>query len=909
MRRVHYVLSTHWDREWYQSFQDFRYRLVQLLDRVMAGWERGELRGPFQTDGQAIILEDYLEIRPECKGKVERLVREGRFKVGPWYVLPDEFLVSGEALIRNLRLGRQIARQLGGQPSDAGFLCDMFGHNSQMPQLLAGFGIKGALVWRGTNLLENRLFRWRGADGTEIPAYRFGRIGYCTYAVSVRQMDLRGAAFTPEQIGERLDAFLAEENAQIPVGPMLAFDGCDHAEWDEAAYAVLAGRLGPYGDYEIVHSTLDDYLDELLEVQGQIEQVITGELREPGLYLGGIEAQWLIPGVASSRVNLKQANAACQTLLCSWAEPLSTFAEAVLGLPYPQGYLDAAWRWLLQNHPHDSICGCSIDAVHRDMIYRFHQCEAIANRLAAEAARHVAACITGKVGVDEVRAVIFNPLPRPFNEIAVLDLEVPNDWPGWSEMTPFETRTGVRIYDANGQEVAYQRLGQLPNRERVRVYDTAFPRGYQVHVIRVALPLAIPALGYTTLTLRAGQHGMPTRAPAGHTLLSGHRSIQNETLSVTVETNGTLSIVDRLTGSAYRGLLTFEDVADIGDGWNHGPASNDQAFLSTACSADVALVHQGANLAAFRIRTTMNLPARFDPQTNARSTETVSVVIDSVVTVKAGSRRVEVETTVYNTARDHRLRVLFPSQAVAAKTYLADSPFDVVERPIALRADNHLYREPEIECKPQQNWTAVFDDQRGLAVVAPGQMESAVQDTHERAIALTLFRSTGRTVMTNGEPDGQMQGALTFKYCIIPFDGPPDRAALFDQATLLAAGLRQCYAQPDDIQNTLESMGRGRLSPRELPAAQGFLAIEGPVVMTSLRRVGGAVEVRIFNPTNEPAAAVLRLDGWPATSPAPTSAAWVNFESQPLGPTFALNGGPIPLELGPKEIKTLSLTH
>src|SRR5208283_1428833 len=127
----------------------FRHRLVRLLDRVMEDIGTGKLRGPFTTDGQSIVIEDYLEVRPERRPLVEKLAREGKLKIGPWFVLPDEWLVSGEAIIRNLRLGRSIARQLGGAPSDAGFVCDLFGHIGQLPQLFAGFGIKGALLWRG----------------------------------------------------------------------------------------------------------------------------------------------------------------------------------------------------------------------------------------------------------------------------------------------------------------------------------------------------------------------------------------------------------------------------------------------------------------------------------------------------------------------------------------------------------------------------------------------------------------------------------------------------------------------------------------------------------------------------------------------------------------------------------------
>ncbi len=269
-RRVHYVLSTHWDREWYQTFQDYRYRLVRLLDRIIAGWERDELHGPFQCDGQAIILEDYLEVRPERRSLVERFASEGKFVIGPWYVLPDEFLVSGESLVRNIALGRQVARQFGGQPSNAGFMCDMFGHNSQMPQIFAGFGVTGGFIWRGVNIVDQRMMRWRGADGTELPCYRFGHNGYCSFASEARYARDPQPEPDPELLRERLEAYLVTEGMETQTGPMLAFDGGDHMEWDRAAYAVIAERLGqPRDGFEVVHTSLDAYLAEMAPLAGR----------------------------------------------------------------------------------------------------------------------------------------------------------------------------------------------------------------------------------------------------------------------------------------------------------------------------------------------------------------------------------------------------------------------------------------------------------------------------------------------------------------------------------------------------------------------------------------------------------------------------------------------------------------
>ena len=893
-RRAHYVLSTHWDREWYQSFQDYRYRLVQLIDRVLDGMADGRLKGPFQTDGQAIILEDYLEVRPERRAEVEARVREGMIVAGPWYVLPDEFIVSGESLIRNLRLGREIARAFGGEPSNAGFVCDIFGHNSQLPQIFANFGIEAGFIWRGLNTIDKRNLIWRGADGTELVCYRFGAIGYCSYAVFVRHAGDPNRVVDLEQAAADIEAYVEAESTFTDVDSLLLFDGCDHQEWDQEVYRAFEAVAASNPDYELAHTTLDAYLKELLAQRDRITTVLEGELREPGQVVGAHDQQWVIPGVLSSRVWIKQANAECQTALCHWAEPISAFAHAALGREVPQGFLNVAWRWLLQNHPHDSICGCSIDAVHEDMKYRFSQSSKIANRLTVEAAKKLAASVEGEVTDDELRVVVFNPLPHPFDETAELTLQIPLDWPTFNEFFGYEPKPAFRIYDAAGNEIPYQRLGQDMNRAKMRIHDAGFPESYRTNDIRVSLRLSLPAMGYATLTVRKGEQGVPTRHPDVPGLATSERSMENEHLAVTIEANGTLTLLDKRSGQTYTRLLTFEDIADIGDGWYHGMAANDQAFVSTACRSDVALVHNGPMLTTFRVRTRMSVPAEFRFDRMARADEFAELVIDSLVSLRPGADRVEVQTTVHNAADDHRMRVLFPSGAKAT-TCLADTPFDVVERSIALRADNHLYRELEVETKPQQSWTAVFDRTRGLAVVSVGLMESAVRDLPERPIALTLFRGTRRTVMTDGEPAGQLRGPLTFRYWIVPLAGAPDAVRLCRLGQQLAAGLRDAQLRPKDV-----TIHRGETA---LPPTASFLRVDGPAVVTSARQVGDGFEVRLFNPTGAAGKATLRV--WDGRF---RRAQPVDFESNPAGEARALANGALDLMLAPKQIVTMRLT-
>lgn len=892
---VHYVLSTHWDREWYESFQHYRWRLVHLLDRVLAGFERGELDGPFTCDGQAIILDDYLEIRPERRAVVDRLVREARLIVGPWYVLPDEWLVSGEAMVRNLELGRRIARGFGGKPSNAGFVCDLFGHVSQLPQILAGFGVTGALVWRGIELDRSSCaFTWRGADGTELPAYRFGKDGYCDFAVRVRKITKDERA----TIGELGDC-VADELARSGLGVALLFDGADHIEWDPDISALLREYNAlPDRVAEVRHDTLDAFLDDLQARRGQLKQVVVGELRRPGSRPQAEDGSWLIPGVLSSRVWIKQQNDRCTALLTQQAEPFALLAGALLGVEYPHGFLEQAWKFLLQNHPHDSICGCSIDDVHRDVEFRFRQSRQIAERVTRDLCGRVARSIAPALSPKRLRVVAFNPRGTAFDGVAVLTLDIPSDYPKFNEFFGFEPKPAFVLRDADGNPVPYQRLGQQMNRTAFRTFARRFPQSYKVDRVTVALPLKVPAFGYAALSVEPGEQGVPTRSPMTPTLATSERSMSNGVLSVEVGPAGQVTITDRRSGNVFERLLTIEDTADIGDGWYHGLAVNDRRIVSSASSAEIEWIHDTPLLCTLRVRLTLDVPGSFDFATMRRSERRVPLVVESELTLRQGADWLDVTTRVVNNVKDHRVRVLLPSGA-GASHWLADSAFDVVERPIALDPMNHTFRELQVETAAMHSFAAVHDDTRGLAVVATGLKEVAVRDLPDRPIALTLYRSTGRTVNTDGEPEGQLFGhELEFRWRIVPLRGRPDVVALSRHGQQLAADeLRLEQVTAEDIDPA------DRLQPT-LPAVGSLLSVEGDVVVTSLRQTSdGATELRAVNPTTT--SGTLRIVPGVLR---PKLATPCDFEGNPVGAALSASKEVvIALEVPAKKIVTLRL--
>ena len=164
----HVVSHTHWDREWYQPFETFRLRLVDLIDHLLEIFERHP-DYLFELDAQMICLEDYLVIRPERRETLRRWIRSGNLRVGPWYVQNDFFLTSGEATIRNLRIGRKIAEEFG-RCGDVGYAPDQFGLIRQLPQILAGFGIDSCIFGRGFDRRTRNEFYWESPDGSRVLA-------------------------------------------------------------------------------------------------------------------------------------------------------------------------------------------------------------------------------------------------------------------------------------------------------------------------------------------------------------------------------------------------------------------------------------------------------------------------------------------------------------------------------------------------------------------------------------------------------------------------------------------------------------------------------------------------------------------------------------------------------------------
>lgn len=865
---AHYVSGTHWDREWYRPFQEYRVLLVKLLDRLIDLMERDPEFRYFQCDGQTCMLEDYLEVRPENRGRLKTLIQSGRILIGPWFTMPDLFCVGDEALIRNLLLGRRISQQWGVEPMPVGFICDMFGHPSQMPQIFAGFGYRDCVLGRGTNEHTTPpFFSWEAPDGSRVFTFKLQDAeGYGAFAlpratqegedmffVSTMKAfcaDLKEAGDDPKKQAEvrnkhfqlELVKYVGHEIQRGEGKPLCLLDSMDHIPPATEVRRYLELIREAFPNVSPRHSTLPMFFEQARCEAGELV-VKRGELREPSRNKSNY--LWLIPNCPSSRVRIKIANDACQTLMEKWADPLVALAN-LEGAEIPKRHLEIAWTHLLANHAHDSICGCSIDQVHRDMMYRYDQVRVLGEQLRAQAIGELTSnCADLAQSKDDFTIVVVNPLPQARNEVATFAVDLPLDYPAEFAESFFSVKLKAFILeDAQGNEIPYQRLAFIPKtNERSQFAKFCFQSDGEFTRYMVAAKLKMPALGF--VSLRVKPSATPVRRAGS--LRTGPASAQNESLSLQIEPNGTLTLTDKIRGETYRDLLTFVDRSEIGDGWFHVSSLNDEQILSTASSARVAIVHDGPEMVTFRVTITMMVGARYDRAAERQSGHLVPLTITSLISLRRDARVVDIETQVDNVAEDHRLRLLLPVDCPEAQTYVAHQPFDFVERRIALDSSTSVWQEMELSEKPFLGLQAVGAGSRGLAFLsAAGLHEGGVDDDLRRTMHVTLLRSYRKTVSTGGETDGLEKGTITYRYSLMPFGGELPRIEALHELARLQCGVitRQTGKRPSGYP---EMQGNAKSTRQFIECRSRNLAVSAIKTPEN----GPGILLRLWNPHDD----------------------------------------------------------
>ena len=830
--RFYYFNSTHWDREWYATREEFRYLLVQNTKRILQCLERPGY-GHFVFDGQTVVLEDVAEVRPDLASRLREVVSSGRLRVGPWYVMPDELLASGESLIRNLQTGRRLAQQFGAEAWPVAYVCDIFGHIAQLPQIGAGFGLAGIIVWRGLDRHKvlGQAARWQAPDGTQLPLLALPhRRGYSDFYLSFRKKladETDTAAYAAA-----FESYLQGRKAENPFPEDFLFmsDAMDHSSPLEKLPELLDGLRRQFPAAEVIHT---DCLDFFRRECTEATPLISGEQCHPARTYGGRT----LSGTLSSRYDLKRRNDLCHNLVELLVEPEAA-ARAYCGDVEDLPFLQLLWKTLLQNTAHDSICGCSIAAVHRRMTARFDDGEAVGRVLASafcEDRRRKLAPPATPAEDGTYLLQVYNPLPYDFAGSVTLHVEIPTEppFPGRHPAPNAEPINHFRLNNADGTAIAYQTLDIHRARRCRRL-------GLNLSLVdshTVVTRLKLPAAAWTTLRLEPdNDFGQPPS-----TLRTGPQTAQNGLVKMQVTPGGALTLTDLRSGRDYPAINTFVVDRDVGDGWFcHPPIGLPERTRWSV--RDVRVVTDGPERVTFAIEHVLQLPERLDYAANnnaqfsviRESDQNAELVLHLTVSLDRDSDLLPFHIRLENHARDFRLRWLIPT-GIHGPAF-ASQAFALISRPAQLAPELTRVFESEAIEKNFDGMLGKRDDRGGLALLSrAGLHAGGPRDDEPQSLSVILLRAFMRTIFTQGESDGELSGSQEFDGTLALFPTERTPAELF-------RALQGCRVELPHF-----------LAAGEPPAAEAsWLRVTGEVVVSALKPADDATPglalLRLFNP-------------------------------------------------------------
>ncbi len=897
----HVVSGTHWDREWRFTAEQSLLRLAELVDELIEILEQKEDYKCFLLDGGTVVIKDYLNVRPENTERLRSLFKAGRIQTVMWYTLPEMSSVAPEALIRNLLVGKRMADEFGGAVN-AGYTATSYGQISQLAQIYSGFGMKSALSYRGTNKHQvPPVCKLESPDGSQIFHFRcFDEVTRTNWfffphymllldkyprdlstqwkssdqPVHMADTGMYETAFqlkdegmdynTDEgKIQEAIRMLGQQSEPQIVNQQLLALNMEDNA----APYARLPKMIeacnAAQDDYRIIQSGVDDYVKACLDgIDADAVPVHQGEMRYTLVEAG---FNGLLGATHSSRMDLKLANDLAQRELIDVAEPLSAMSS-MFGGSYEHTLLDRAWLYLLKNHAHDSICGAAISKAHLDNPYRFRAATDLARECSRKACEEMWAEIdtAGSFADGDLTLTFFNTLPNKRKRVEQVVVDTPR--PNFGNFK-VEACTGVGpivegfdpdkmltfqyfdIVDEQGNKIPYTILDREDIDMEVERKLDSDAAVYDILRTRLLMEVDLPPMGYRTYAVRPRlrEYECDPKPNGERERIAGHDgTLENQFIKIKINPNGTFDLENKETGKVLAGLHSFIDDASTGNAHKHKGTLRDFSVSSLCNTASLSLVENNALRGTWKVDFELLVPSHAVANAKDRSSDNVAMPISTLITLEKGSCRVDLKTTLANHARDHRLRVLFPTGIKTDYAY-ADSPFDVVKRCI-LWDDVKDNMEEFHPFQPMQRFVTVGNETDGVSFMGKGLGEYEVMDDTDRTLAITLLRTSrvamkaNRGQMTPAEAERHAGhhclGKLEYEYAITTHQGGWDTA--------------QIPRMADDFRTPVRIL-QGVPTPGRLAPTLSLIEIGNPEIQVSAfyksEQAGGYI-LRIWNSSN-----------------------------------------------------------
>lgn len=884
------VPHTHWDREWYAPFETMRFQLVQFLDELVEVLEQEPGLPAFLLDGQAVMLEDYLEVRRDQRDRVCALVAAGRLRPGPFYVQPDEFHTSGEALVRNLLVGVAVSREFGWVMRE-GYLPDTFGHVHQLPQVLQGFGIETFYAMRGfgEDVDESgSQFWWRAPDGSRV-LVQWLTESYSNAAIltddPVTMALHHGVLVGYDSLPELLDRMAARS----PSGALLLLNGGDHLRV-QSDLPRLVDALDAGVPEHLLLGGLEEF-HGLVAARPLPDRVVDGELRYGARHD-------VFDGIGSTRTPMKALNERTEAHLTGVAERLDALATFIDGRSSADS-LRYAWRELLKNYAHDSICGCSVDAVHEEMVLRFTKVGQVARAVSDHALARLA---TAAAPADEAGAVPIAAVnPSAFPRTGQVEVEVVFDL-----TTPLGQRRfgythadgnppeSYRLVDPQGRQVPFSVVAAA----EVTVAD-ALNRRKELLRDRISfLASDVPAMGTACYRLVPAPGPEPDVLGRDIGVQRAERALQNDVLRVEIAPDGTLAVTALATGRRFEGLLELLDDGDSGDEYGFGPLPSDRPISSRAVPWTVRPGPDPYSLTADAV---LAVPRSLTADRAGRSADLVGLPVTLTVRLLPGADRVDVLVALDNVARDHRLRLRLPT-GTGAGSVLAESAYGVIRRDREVPPSEDWQERPS-GAFALRRFVALEDDTAGLQVLTEGLHEYSCPAGGR--LDLTLLRAVGWLARLDHPlrphkvgpqlqtPGAQCCGPNTFRLALRPFAAPGHAGALYRAAEEFSVPLQGWAVQGH--------RAAGAAGGGPLPLGLAVTPVDAVVTAVKTAEDRDGMIVRLFNSAPTPVTATV-VPGFQVSA-----AERCSLEETAPEPLPVAADGTIKLPLAPHQITTVRL--
>ncbi len=823
---IHVVSNTHWDREWYMPHEKYLVRLVALMDRLLHIME-DQKDYIFVCDGQFSMVDDYLSVRPENTDRIKAFVKEGRLEVGPWFTQPLETLVSGEAMVRNLHYGIKGSEALG-RAMKFSYEVDEFGHASQTPQILHGFGIEGALAWRGSPAGARSAYEWVSPDGTSI-IMLYSNSGYGEATAMPDCMEdytevIDGQKIPRQGLQKRVPALVDCRTRKADVDHLVWLNGIDHSFAQPDILPVIQQINELFPELEVRQTTAEDYFESVRSVyqeKGLSMEKVHGEL----MYT----AEQLLESTHACHPRQKQRHYCTERYLERHLEP--TAAMAWLGGFDPRGWAqERAWKYVLENHAHDTLGCTSVDEVYEQAMTRYSCARSLAEQVSEDCRRDLMSCMENVPSLT-----VFNTSAFPASGVFVFELDLPAAYGG----------ADFALEDGEGNRIPVVMLSTRP------VSDVRFnPReghptvSHAVHLRAMAEIPEVAPFGWHRFKLIPGGTEKFTKNRKAYHFSPAANVMENQHIKCVIQPNGTVDLTDKATGKTYPGQFTFEDTGDVGNVYVHLEPEQSRTVYSSGSAATITQLYDTALGCAYEVRLALPVPETSDGK--QRSTHTAEIPLTLTLSLGKDDRHLGATVTVDNRAVNHRLRLLFPTELKEAAFSRGGQPFDVVERAIHEEENIPGLFEQPYPTHPMQDICDVTGSDCGLTVAAEGIYEYECLDNDSRALALSLIRSNDRidAAWSFKLHEAETLCEMTYRLALFPH-GADWRESYGKAITLLTQPVFTLNRAPEE--SVMTDYQKPTLS---LPDAGNAIRLEGEHLMATVIKKAydrDSLVVRVLN--------------------------------------------------------------